>query len=368
MKRQTHLLLKDFRLFLRIWYHFIFRRTYRAFSRFEKAKGFLAQGLYRQRGRFARPFVHAGMGGVVAMAVTLAPVLANSFPGIEGNLAAEETPSTQVLSVEGNETTTEVSDKVRDKVYEHTVQQGETISTIAEKFGVSVDTIKWENNLSSTNAIKPGQKLRILPVPGIRHKVARGETIYTIAKKYEANPQAIVDFPFNTFSDNETFALAVGQELIVPDGKKPREVPSAPSTTSSQYLAKRTPDAGIVSATGSFAWPLGGVITQRFSWYHRAIDIAAPHGTPIVAADSGKVIVAGWPDNSGYGLRVVLDHENGYTTLYGHMSKLSVVQGQRVKRGDLLGLEGSTGRSTGPHLHFEIRKGGALLSPFDFLK
>ena len=144
----------------------------------------------------------------------------------------------------------------------------------------------------------------------------------------------------------------------------PNVVPWSPTL----YVAQRTPNAGAVSAIGQFVWPIGGVITQRFVWYHKGVDIAAGFGTPVLAADSGRVFVAGWPDNTGYGNRVMIDHGNGYVTLYGHLSRIYVTAGQTVKRGDQVGAEGSTGRSTGPHLHFEIRKGGAALNPLDFLR
>jgi murein DD-endopeptidase MepM/ murein hydrolase activator NlpD len=355
---------REFKEFIAEWQKFLFWRLYRAFSWFERVKDFIAQLLYRQRGRFARPFVHTAMGGLVTMAVTLAPVLASSFPGVEKELPAEILPTTQVLEVESTDTGTQVSDKVRDQAVEYTVQAGDTVSEIADKFGISTDTIRWENNLASLNAIKPGQTLRILPVSGVRHKVSRGETIYSIAKKYDANPQAVVDFPFNNFADDETFALAVGQDLIVPDGKKPNEVLWSPS----KYIAQNTPNAGAVSAIGTFVWPIGGRITQRFAWYHRGVDIAAAFGTPILAADAGRVTVAGWPDNSGYGIRVVIDHGNGYQTWYGHMSRVAVALGQSVNRGNVIGYEGSTGRSTGPHCHFEIRKGGVPVNPLEYLK
>jgi murein DD-endopeptidase MepM/ murein hydrolase activator NlpD len=355
---------REFKEFLQAWRQFLFWRLYRLFAVSEKLKKLIAQVLYRQRGRFARPFVHTAMGGIVAMAITLAPVLASSFPGVQNNLPDDALAGNQVLEVESDETSTQVSDKVRDQVLKYTVQPGDTISEIADKFGISTDTVRWENNLLTADAIKPGQTLGILPVSGVRVKVSRGETIYSIAKKYSANPQAIVDFPFNNFSDNETFSLDVGQDLIVPDGKKPNEIPWSPTL----YVAQSTPNAGSVSAVGSFIWPIGGSITQRFSWYHTGLDIAAPFGTPILAADAGTVMVAGWPDNSGYGNRVVIDHHNGYQTWYGHMSKVLVSAGQTVNRGDRIGLEGSTGRSTGPHCHFEIRKGGVRLNPLSFLK
>lgn len=363
MRRQINVLRRDLVSYTKLWGSFLYKRVYRWFWGFEWAKKLVAQVLYRQRGRFARPFVHTAMMGLMALAVTLTPILASSFPGVDRALAADEPAQISVMDASSSETTWVASDKVRDKALEYVVQPGDTLSVIAEKYGISADTIKWENNLTSTNQIKPGQKLRILPVSGVKHTVTRGETVYSIAKKYEANAQAIVDFPFNTFADNESFALEVGQELIVPDGKKPNAAPRP-----LQNVARRTPDAGAVSATGQFAWPMGGVITQGFAWYHRGVDIATAHGTPIVAADSGRVVVAGWPDNGGYGNRVVIDHGNGYETLYAHLSKVHVTVGQTVRRGDVLGLEGSTGRSTGPHLHFEIRRSGTFLNPLSHLK
>jgi len=194
--------------------------------------------------------------------------------------------------------------------------------------------------------------LDIPPVTGVVHTVKSGETIYSIAKKYRSDAQSIVDYPFNSFTNDETFALAIGQKLVVPDGVMPQAKPWSPTSSLARVL---TPDAGAVSATGSWIWPAAGRITQPFRPWHKAIDIANRSGGSILAADSGVVIVAGWPDNYGYGNRVMIDHGNGYRTLYAHMSRISVRVGQSVKRGDKLGDMGSTGRSTGTHLHFEIR-------------
>ena len=363
MRRKLKVLWQDAGEYAKLWFQFWYSRGYRVFAKFEGVKDVITRLLYRQRGRFARPFVHAGMAGLVAMGITLAPVLAQSMPGVDKERETEPA-AVSVFEVTSEEMATQVSDKVRDKVLEYTVIGGDTVTGIAEKFDISTDTIRWENNLTTINAIKPGQVLRILPVTGVRHKVGRGETIYSIAKKYNANSQAIVDFPFNTFADNETFSLTVGQELIVPDGEKPAEVRWSPS----RYAVQRTPNAGAVTAAGQFVWPIGGTITQRFAWYHRGLDIATGQGTPVLAADSGKIIVAGWPDNGGYGMRVEIDHGNGYVTRYAHLSRTDVVVGQTVARGNVIGLEGSTGRSTGPHLHFEIIRGGVHLNPLEFLR
>jgi len=263
---------------------------------------------------------------------------------------------------------TEVSDKPRAEDLEYSVQDGDTLSVIADKFGVSMDTIRWSNSdkiKSVKTVLKAGDTLMIPPVTGVVHKVRSGETVYSIAKKYDISAQGIVDFPFNEFSNDETFALAVGQTLMVPDGVVPDVQPWSPTSGLARVL---TPDAGSVSATGSWIWPGSGRITQRYLAWHKGIDIANKSGGAILAADSGRVVVAGWIDNAGYGNRVMVDHGNGYLTLYAHMSKISVKVGQSVKRGDVLGSMGSTGRSTGVHLHFEIRTSGGNVNPFDYLK
>ena len=189
------------------------------------------------------------------------------------------------------------------------------------------------------------------------------ETIYSLAKKYQANAQAVVDWPYNSFANDETFALAVGQELMIPDGVKPKEVP----IVLPRYYAQ-APAAGTVTGTGQFAWPTSGNITQTFKWYHQAIDIANRAAPDILAADAGSVIVVGWPAPWDYGNRVIIDHGNGFVTWYAHLSQIYVSAGQTVGRGQALGRMGSTGRSTGTHLHFEIHKDGVKQDPLAYLK
>ena len=281
-----------------------------------------------------------------------------------GESDSRATGMTVLAASDAVETATIISDKPRDRIVTYEVQLGDTVSGMADKFGVSTDTIRWQNNLKSIDAIKPGQIVEILPVTGVMHKVKKGETVYSIADKYESNPQAIVDFPFNTFTNDETFALAIGQELMVPDGVMPEVQLWSPRS----YVAQRTPDAGVVTASGQFVWPAGGTLTQRYVWYHKGIDIANRSAPGIVAADSGTVVMAGWPDRSGYGNRVMIDHGNGFVTLYAHLAKTYVVSGQRVNRGDLIGQMGTTGRSTGIHLHFEIRQNDAAVNPLLYLR
>jgi murein DD-endopeptidase MepM/ murein hydrolase activator NlpD len=344
---------------------FISRNLHFSFIKFETGKKFFATALYRQRGKLARRFIHTGMASLAAVGMVIAPVIAEEFPGRSVNPWELPTAST-VLSAttEDPNTQTLISEKVRDQIVTYTVASGDTVSTIAEKFGISEDTIRWQNNLVSKNSIKVGQELQILPVTGISHKVQKGDTVYSIAKKYDTSPQAIVDFPYNTFTNDETFALAIGQSVIVPDGVIPEATLWSPTARVKQI----TPDAGTVVASGSFVWPVSGTITQRFSWYHPGVDIANSSAPNVLAADSGKVIVAGWPDNYGYGNRVIIDHGNGYVTLYAHLQAIYVTAGQSVARGSAIGKMGSTGRSTGTHLHFEVIKSGTHLNPLSVLQ
>jgi murein DD-endopeptidase MepM/ murein hydrolase activator NlpD len=358
-------LFEEIKLFLKDLSEFAIKHMRLSFFKFELGKKNFATALYRQRGKLASRFMHTGMASLAALGVFMAPVVANEFPGRSVDPWSFN-PNGVVLSAAAEVETTEtiVSDRLREKIVEYTVAPGDTIATIAKKFDISEDTIRWQNKLDKKGTIKVGQTLQILPVTGVSHRVQKGDTVYSIAKKYDASPQAIVDFPYNTFTNDETFDLAVGQIIIVPDGVMPAETPTGPV----ERVRQITPDAGTVVASGNFVWPATGTITQRFSWYHPAIDIANRAAPDILAADSGKVIVAGWPDNYGYGNRVVIDHGNGYVTLYAHLSAIYVKVGQTVSRGSAIGKMGSTGRSTGTHLHFEVRKSGVHLNPLDVLK
>lgn len=343
-------------------------KTLEVFQLFERAKSYFAARLYWQRGRWARPFIHSGMALLILGGITLGPTLiAENYPGFATDPWQETPPPSSVLSAATAAemaTTTLISDKPRAEIINYTVQPGETVSEIAEKFGISVDTIRWENDLTSIKAIKPGQTIRILPVTGIAHKVSHGETIYSIAKHYDTSPQGIVDWPYNTFVNDETFALAVGQILIIPDGVMPKVQPWEPE----RYLAQKTPEAGTVTGTGQFVWPAGGNIGQGFRWYHKGIDVSNSAAPGVVAADGGTVIIAGWPSPWAYGNRVLIDHGNGFATLYAHLSSIYVTTGQRVGQGQLIGQMGSTGRSTGVHLHFEIRRDGVAVDPLNYLR
>lgn len=353
--------------FLR-WY--IKVRAYRWFARFERIKDAIVDLLYQKRGRYTRPFLHLASLSFVFFTLTVGPLIFNT---VEEDNQQEDLRGILVTQAYGPNFYTQQAEEVQQfrggEIITHYVQEGETLESIAQRYNLQVETILWENELQKTSTIKPGQELRILPIDGVRHKVARGETIYSVGKKYGlegSQIQMLVDYPFNEFLNDETFELATGQFLMVPEGVKPEEKKVVPNRGVG-YLAQ-TPNAGSVAAQGSFVWPASGMITQRHSFYHKAIDIASRTAGSILAADSGTVIGAGWLDNSGYGNRVIIDHGNGYVTLYAHLRSVQVSQGQTVNRGDIIGQMGSTGRSTGTHLHFEIRQGGVLINPLNFLK
>lgn len=354
---------RDFGEFFLLLSKYLIKTFHLSFIKFESVKGTFAIILYRQRGKYAKRFMHSGMAALTALGMIIAPVIANEFPGRSVNPWDIPSPSSVLsMSTQDPETATLVSDKVRDKIIEYSVQEGDTASSIAEKFGISVDTVLWQNNLTARSKIKPGEIIEILPVTGVSHKVQKGDTVFSIAKKYDATPQALVDFPFNSYVNDETFELAIGQTMIVPEGVQPDVKPVAPR------VRQITPDAGTVVASGTFVWPTGGKITQRYVWYHKGLDIANKSASGVLAADAGKVVVAGWPDGYGYGNRVIIDHGNGYRTLYAHLSRVYVVAGQTVARGAAIGKMGCSGRCTGAHLHFEVIRNGVYLNPLGVLQ
>lgn len=346
--------------------HYLKKRLIDFYVLFENNKNILVRFFMMKRGRYNRPFLHFAALLVLTLGVIATPFLASTYPVFSqnSNTSTIASPDTnQSIIVGENVFSTQISQKPRDKVITYTVQKGDTLSTIAEKFGISADTIKWQNNLTS-DTLGVGDALEILPVTGIAHKVARGETVYTIAKKYDTNPQAIVDFPFNDFANPETFSLVTGQILIVPEGIKPSE---APTYIRPRQIFVAGPTS--VSSAG-FAWPLRGGLSQYYSWYHPGIDITSPVGSPIVAATSGTVsaVSAGTWDG-GYGNSVYINMGDGHITHYAHMGDIYVSPGQTVTAGKtVIGTVGMTGRTTGPHVHFEISQNGVLVNPLSFLQ
>lgn len=249
-------------------------------------------------------------------------------------------------------------------IREYEVAEGDTVGKLALKFNISVNTILWSNNLSMTSFIKPGQKLVILPVSGVRHTIVKGDTLAKIAKKYDASEDKIREF--NNLDDADS--LVAGESIIVPNG---RIIYTAkPSVYANALPGKKgTGSNTAISATGKMVWPNGcRRISQYYTgWRHTGVDIACPWGTAIRAADGGRVVRVQYL-RYGYGYNIMIDHGNGKKTLYGHLSEIDVDQGQYVSQGQVIGKEGSTGRSTGPHLHLEVIVGSSRVNPLNYIR
>lgn len=231
----------------------------------------------------------------------------------------------------------------RNQIVNYTVQPGDTLGQVANDFGISVNSLIWANNLKDSDYLSLGQELKIPPVSGVIHIVKQGDTIQSIAKKYSAKEEKIIEF--NGLPKDGS--LGIGREVIVPDGK---------IQISGQYVAFRSnirfarlPDLG-----GFFFLPVQGYNWGRLHG-RNGVDIASLCGTPIYSAAEGSIIASresGW--NGGAGKYIKISHGSEIYTLYAHLSRLLVLGGEFVSRGQLIGLMGSTGRSTGCHLHFEV--------------
>lgn len=251
----------------------------------------------------------------------------------------------------------------RREIIRYVVQPGDTLAGIAQKNKISAETLLLENKLTARSVLRPGDVLIILPVSGISHKVKKGDTWAKIASLYRVDAQRIIEF--NNLSEE---TLPVGEVIVIPEGKTPpsptvvKKVVSQPAQTSAaRPSALRTFNMGMI-------WPTSGrSISQYFTWRHTGIDIALPTGNQIYAVDNGVVEKSGW-NRGGYGYMILLDHGNGLKTRYAHASKLFVQPGDEVQKGEVIALIGSTGRSTGPHLHFEVIAGGVRVNPFLYVR
>lgn len=284
----------------------------------------------------------------------------NDFVSAADVLASYQNPQTEIPS-----------DRPRSETIDYVVEGGDTLSSIGEKFKISGDAIRYANNLSDENFLSVGQKLSIPPVSGIIYTVKAGDTVEGIAAKYKVAAQAIADF--NYIVDNSD--LKVGQKIVLPEAEIPpippkfvapplayRGTPNALQVPLSAYNEPGSP--GVVpGASGSFGWPVGKrYISQYFYNYHLGIDIPGNSGDPIYAADGGRVARSGWWPG-GFGNAVKIDHGNGLSTMYAHMSSIEVSVGQEISKGQLIGRVGNTGRSFGSHLHLAVQQNGRYLNP-----
>ena len=293
--------------------------------------------------------------------------VAQKSPVIDDNMLVK--PQQINISDGGEKVTVNTSNNKRTKTILYKVQPGDTVSTIARHFGLNVNTVLWANNLSSFSVIRIGDQLNILPSNGFLYKVRSGDTIGRLAQLYDTTAQKII----NANNLNSAGTIAIGKQLIIPGTKVLAKTPVKNTTPRSYSAIKVIKD--IVAAkkpignSNKMLWPTEGRrITQYFTWHHHGLDIANRIGTPIYAADSGVVQIAqgGW--NGGYGNTILLNHGNGKQTRYGHASKLLVKKGEEVEKGQVIALMGSTGHSTGPHLHFEVLIHGVRYNPLNYIK
>jgi murein DD-endopeptidase MepM/ murein hydrolase activator NlpD len=267
----------------------------------------------------------------------------------------------------------------------YAVVPGDTLFGIALKFGLRPETILWSNYdtlKDNPDLLSIGQKLTIPPEDGLIVEVEKGDTIEGLARRFGVSPDRIVNEQINGLRDMNQ-PLQIGQRVFVPGGEREMVVWQVPKLvevrrTSAGVRVYRVGKCGEVAipslGTGSFLWPANRhyLSGYNFSAVHPGLDIAGRLGEPIYASDAGTVIYAGYSLNAagrpvGYGQYVVLDHGNGYQTLYAHASQLFVRCGQQVQRGQVIAAIGSVGRSTGPHLHYEIRYLSQAVNPWSLL-
>jgi murein DD-endopeptidase MepM/ murein hydrolase activator NlpD len=249
--------------------------------------------------------------------------------------------------------------KERRDVTQYAVRPGDNVSVIAARFGVTPDSVIWANSKLEDNpdALTVGQPLVIPPVSGVLAQVAKGETIQSIAARYKGDAQLILDDPLNqSIHDFKSSppVLAVGAYIMVPGGSKPLVVHTVTYNPSTPQTA--------IKGTSNFQWPTSACISQTYWSRHPGVDLANSTGTAVVASDGGLVEFVGW-DNTGYGNMILINHGNGAVTRYAHLSAFAVAAGASVKKGQLVGRMGSTGNSTGPHLHFELIVNGVHRNP-----
>ena len=279
-----------------------------------------------------------------------------------------------------------IPSRPRLEVVKYTVLEGDTVFGIAEKFGLDPETVLWGNYyvlLDDPHGLKPGQELNILPVNGTYHEWQQGEGLNGISEYYGVKPEDIINYPSNnldiaTVGDFSNPNIAPGTWLIVPGGRREFVSWSAPLGVTRENPAYARvlgpgacdPISGGAVGFGTFIWPTNDHYLSGFDYTpaanHWGIDLAGNEGEGVYATDAGVIVYAGW-NNYGYGNMILIDHGGGFQSLYAHLSGLNVGCGQSVGQGDVIGAIGTTGNSSGSHLHFEIMTSSYKINPFDVL-
>jgi murein DD-endopeptidase MepM/ murein hydrolase activator NlpD len=250
----------------------------------------------------------------------------------------------------------------------HEVARGETPNIIANQYGISADTLLGGNTWLSqeSNQLQVGAQLVILPVDGVLHKVRAGETLESIAELYRVTPDAIIAYAPNNL-EFPFYRLVPESELLIPGASIGQFFFTAPKSVATNASGQ---PQWTVFGTGSYIWPINGrCITQFYNGFHPGLDVGSTEGAPVYASDTGTVTYASFAAGTyyDYGNLIVINHGNGFETFYAHLSSISVFPGQTVSQGELIGYTGNTGRSSGPHIHFEIRDRDFRLNPLDRL-
>lgn len=327
-------------------------------------KSFLTAKLIWSRGRLGRPIATFFVMSASFLIFTFGEIFNSTHFVSSQELNPDYLATTIDIIPQKNTAITKVPESRKHaEALIYVVRGGDTLSSIGNEFKISTDALKYVNGLTDRSILKVGSELTIPPVSGLIHAVASGDTLSSIAAKYDVASQAIADFNYIL----DTSSLALGTELVIPGAKVPMSViPAAPS------LPSGIPGVGYAPAPASSTfcvWPSSvRLITQYFTWYHNGVDIATPIGTsmpPLYACTSGVVTRSGW-DPFGLGLHISIDHGDGYETVYGHMSRIDVGYGERVSRGQVIGLMGNTGRSTGAHVHFMVKYNGVAQNPLNY--
>jgi len=303
-------------------------------------------------------------------------LLASKNPS-QANLPEYQLPEEIYSVARQSDVHTVIPERERATMMTYEVETGDSVFTIAKRFDIEPETVLWANEDildDNPNMLSVGQNLKIPAEDGVIYKWRSSDTIEGVAKKFNADPDAILTWPDNNL-DLASPRIASGTMVMIPGGSRELKTWVVPTMWRANAGATRSistgcdTSGGTAYGTGAFVWPtVNRSISGNDYWSgHLGIDIAAATGAPVYAADSGVVVYAA-SISGGYGLMVMIDHGNGFHTLYAHLRQLAARCGQNVAQGLNIAYSGSSGNSTGPHLHFEIRYGGAFVNPWDYLQ
>jgi len=275
-----------------------------------------------------------------------------------------------------------IPERPRLEILNYIVLKGDTLFGIAEKYGLKPETILWGNYdvlQDNPHSLRPEQNLNILPINGTYYEWSAGDSMESVASFFDVEAQEIIDWPGNNILPDQNMDdpnIELGTPIVIPGGRREFVTWSAPRITRSNPAVARIAGPGACGSIysgpigeGFFIWPTTASFLSGngYSDFHPGIDIAGGMGSAIYASASGVVVYAGW-NNYGYGYMIVIDHGDGWQTLYAHMSQVNVVCGQAAFQGNVIGGVGSSGNSSGPHLHFEMQSDlYGRVNPFSFV-